>query len=356
MKLYIARHKLQMIFVNILLCYGLSACKKPVPEDMQPSKKAEEITVKINNDLDSICAQLKDDMLSMSAERTTFALEQINQNIRLCLPLMPLNQQIDLIDVSNQMYKQFLAVDRTIEQQKLFDQYVHDQAQYPTIQQSQLEKLTARDQYLLQHKGQAYIEIADTENHETFYKRSIQYLAKVFAPYFPEAEKTFIQELANQNQETHFNARDLNIQAQEISRRAQFWEDYVSHYPQSHYVKDAEFLYHFYSGLLFTGLKSAPVSTYYCGEIDIEPHSLTEIKLLSQKKNSRLADQARSFMKFIEMTPEQRSIEIPLSIPHTISEPKKTSIQLNHFLNLRTYDLNNLPLDCFSDAVCTAKK
>ncbi len=153
------------------------------------------------------------------------------------------------------MYRNFLQVERTAQQQMAFEQFAFDMAQHPTIQQSHFEQLTARDQYLLKHKGQAYVELFDAGEGQLRYRRSPEYLAQIFAPYMEEAEQVFIEKLAEQNaQPALASNKRLAIEPQEIATRAIFWEDYLKQYPESPYKKDAQQLLYQYSQLLFTGM------------------------------------------------------------------------------------------------------
>lgn len=326
----------------------LSACQKPIPEEVRVEKHHQDELQNVTPDLNLICKKLKNEMKQMSAQRTTFALQQINQDIRLCLPLMPLPEQKQLMQLSDQMYQQFLKIERTSEQQDAFDLYAHDQSQIPTIQQSHFEKLHIRDQYLLRHKGQAYIDLVDTANNKATYQRNAQYLAKVFAPYFPDSEKVFMQTLATQNQQPAFKQQNVLISSQEISQRALFWEDYLKKFPQSSHRRDAQYLLDTYTHLLFLGLKDSPVSLHFDGRLDIQATSLREIEHLAEQKNSRLADQARLFLKFIEMDSSQRHAMNTFSKSDT-----KPINELQHYLNLKSIDFSKASLrDCFSDAIC----
>lgn len=336
-------------FVICMTCISMSACQKPLPNEIHTDQQRKEETQVIAPDLNLICKKLKKEMQEMSAQRTTFALQQINQDIRLCLPLMKYDEQMELMALANYMYAKFLEIDRTTEQQNAFTAYAHDQSQFPTIQQSHLEQLHIRDQYLLRHKGQAYIDLVDTIHGESSYKRNSQYLGKVFAPYFPEAEKQFMQTLATQNQMPIFKKNMLLIAPQEISLRAQYWENYLKAYPESRYRSDAQYLLQLYSSLLFIGLEDSPVSIHFENQADIQVTSLVEIERLSKNKNSRLADQARMFLKFLAMNNQQRNNHLATeSTTNTTS-----SEQLKKYLNLKTFDFSKpQPRDCFSDAIC----
>ena len=258
-------YKAHIVLLISMMCGVLSACHQPLPEENRLEQRQQTEISNVTPDLNLICQKLQKEMQQMSAQRTTFALQQINQDIRLCLPLMPFSEQKQLMQLADHMYAQFLKIDRSVEQQAAFDLYAHDQSQFPTIQQSQFEQLHIRDQYLLRHKGQAYIDLVDTHKHKATYQRNAQYLAKVFAPYFPESEKQFMQELAEQNQQPAFKKNTVLISPDEISRRAQFWESYLKKFPQSSYKHDAQYLRDVYSSLLFLGLEDWPVSVDFEG-------------------------------------------------------------------------------------------
>ena len=352
MNLAVKLYKASAVLFIVMMGIMLSACYTPVPEEKRVEQQKQDEIKNVSPDLNLICERLQREMQRMSPQRTTFALQQINQDIRLCLPLMPFSEQKKLMQLADQMYAQFLKIDRTPEQQAAFDLYAHDQSQFPTIQQSQFEQLHIRDQYLLRHKGQAYIDLVDTTDHTTSYQRNAQYLAKVFAPYFPDSEKEFMQELAVQNQQPAFKKNMVLITPDEVSRRAQFWENYLKKFPKSSYKYDAQYLLDVYSSLLFIGLESSPVSVYFEGNLDIQVATLSEIERLAEQKNSRLADQARLFLKFIEMDLSQRLKTLRITENKSDTEPNARD-QLQQYLYLKAFDFSKHPTrDCFSDAIC----
>ena len=347
---------LLLCLLVLIACYYTPSCQQPTSQTA-PNTLNEARVENSTPDLNTICQNLFKEMKNMTAQRTTFALEQINQDTRMCLPLMKSSQQKQLMQLSQQMYNQFLSVDRTLEQQQAFDDYLHNQSQIPNVQQSYFEQLNIRDQYLLRHRGQAYIELIENAEGNMVYRRSPQYLANVFAIYFPEAEKVFMQELASQNQSSLSSQHNIATPAQEISRRAVFWENYLKAYPNSPFMQDAQFLLQFYTNLLFIGSPEYPVSKQYDGALDIDVAHMIEIEQLSKHKNSRLGEQARLFNQFIEMNSEQRLRQIRLSkkLYQNVSKNQSNLVeyQLSKFLNLQTHSSQNLKeIDCFKDAIC----
>jgi hypothetical protein len=338
-------------FVILMFLLG---CQKPepqpIPEHVQKQSQQDETV-----DLSSLCKNIENNMSAINAERTTFALEEINQDLKLCLPLSTFAEQQHLLALSNQMYKNFLTVDRTPPQQAAFEEYAFDLSQHPTIQQNHFEQLTLRDQYLLKHKGQAYIELFDAGKGLVNYRRSPEYLAKIFAPYMPRAEQVFIENLANQNMMPVFVENTLMIEPHEIATRALFWEEYLHQYPKSIYRKDAEYLLQSYARFLFKGLSNSPVSDSYTDQYAVRSNSLDEIEKLAQLKNSALALQAQKFLQFLQLSEQQRLQEIPLQLSakeqQSLSENQLTLKQLDQYLGL-TSTSSSATRDCFRDAVC----
>nr|WP_228259948.1 hypothetical protein [Acinetobacter sp. ANC 4779] len=321
-----------------------------MPEQVQKQSRQDETV-----DLSLLCKNIEKNMAEINAERTTFALEQINQDLKLCLPLSTFAEQQHLLVLSNQMYSNFLAVDRTPSQQMAFEEHAFDLAQHPTIQQNHFEQLNLRDQYLLKHKGQAYIELFDAGKGLVNYRRSPEYLAKIFAPYMPRAEQVFIENLASQNMMPVFVENTLMIEPHEIVTRALFWEEYLNQYPKSSYRKDAEYLLQIYTLFLFKGMNDSPVSDTYLDKYAIQSSSMDEIEKLAQVKNSYLALQATKFLQFLQLSKPQRLKEIPLQLSlkeqQSLSENQLTLKQLDQYLALQNLSLSKTR-DCFSDAVC----
>ncbi|WP_174560245.1 hypothetical protein [Acinetobacter bouvetii] len=337
-----------------ILFLFLLGCQKPepqpMPEQVQKQEQQDETV-----DLSVLCKNIEKNMAAINSERTTFALEQINQDLKLCLPLSTFTVQQHLLALSNQMYDNFLTVDRTPPQQSAFEDYAFELSQHPTIQQQHFEQLTLRDQYLLKHKGQAYVELFDAGKGLVHYRRSPEYLAKIFAPYMPRAEQVFIENLATQNINPVFVEQTLAIEPHEVVTRALFWEEYLKQYPKSSYRRDAEYLLQMYSLFLFIGLPDSPVSDNYLDKYDIQNTSLDEIEKLAQVKHSHLAVQAQKFLQFLQLSEPQRLKEtsVQLSAQESPSENKNLLVrkQLEQYLGLQHLSLSPTR-DCFSDAVC----
>lgn len=341
-------------YLTFIVFIFLLGCQKPEPQPV-PEHVEKQLQQEDTVDLSLLCKNIEKNMLAIDAQRTTFALEQVNQDLRLCLPLSTFEEQKQLLGLSNQMYKNFLSVERTAPQQAAFEAYTFALAQHPTIQQKYFEQLALRDQYLLRHKGQAYIELFDTGQGQLHYRRSPDYLARIFAPYMPEAEQVFIENLAAQNMQPVWVANTLMIEPHEIVTRALFWEDYLKQYPKSSYRQDAEYLTQMYRLFLFIGTPDSAVSDTYLDQYAIQDSSLEEIKKLAQIKNSALATQAGKFLQFLQLSEEQRLKQIPVELNASeqaaATENLLVQNQLKYYLGLKDLSLSKAR-DCFSDAIC----
>lgn len=320
----------------------LTACQNPTSEKYQEHEHSAPAQDAMP-DLNDLCQNLKTEMKNMNSQRTTLALEQLNQNIRTCLPLIDGPEQQKLLKLSDQMYQQFLNVKRTAAQQRAFESYTRDKAQYPTLQQLNFEKLNIRDQYLLRHLGQAYIELTSADSHPITYQRNPQYLAKVFAPYLADTESIFISALAEQQTQPALQGDDLAISPQEIAKRALFWQKYQLDFPQSIYRAEANHLTQYYTALLFKGSANRPVSDGYNGTKNIDPAVLTEIQQLAKLEPTKLSNQAKKFLVFINLTTAQRQqwqpTQLRLDPSRTASTEALAQQQLDLYLGLKPIDL-----------------
>ena len=85
-----------------LLLLLMLACQQP----KQPQVEIEpaETSVKKNTatqDFSLMCQNIEKQMAEIDDQRTTFALEQINQNLKVCLPLLEHKQQKNLMRHAN---------------------------------------------------------------------------------------------------------------------------------------------------------------------------------------------------------------------------------------------------------------
>ncbi len=117
--------------------------------------------------------------------------------------------------------------------------YAFDMAQHPTIQQSHYEQLTPRDQYLLKHKGQAYVECSMQVQEQLQYRRSPEYLAEDFcAIYAMRPNKSLLKNLAAQNIQPAIQDKSLLMLNPKKSQLVLYFGKIIfKQYPQSSLLK-----------------------------------------------------------------------------------------------------------------------
>ena len=343
MHLTLSLNNLKKWFLPMLCCGFFVACQPPQHTSNTETKTVDD-QHKVSIDLNALCNQLSHEMQQVDAQRTLFVLQQINQNLKVCLPLMTTDEQLKLLALSQKMYQRFLSVERTPAQQQAFEQYVSAVATHPTLQQQYFEQMHSRDQYLVKHQGQGYVELVTTNDGTLTYRRCPQYLARIFAPYLPEAEQVFIQGLAEQNRKVLFSHHMIQVEPMVLAERALFWQNYLERYPQSRYISDARYLFQIYSQLLFVGTQSDKVSESYRGQESIDPEHLAAIEYLAQQPRSKLSQQATAFLKFIQQDKESSSLSLDEEYQHTVEA-------LQRELNLVSVNLKRK--NCFADALCS---
>lgn len=151
-----------------------------------------------STDLNQACQQLKQKMQQIDATRTTFALENINWALKICLPLVSDQEKMYFLILSDKMYTEFFKVQRTPQQEQAFQHYALDFDHSSAIQQTHFEQLSWRDQYLIQHKNQAYIELFHNGK-KLAYRRQPIYLSKIFAPHLSQKQQFLMYALAEQH-------------------------------------------------------------------------------------------------------------------------------------------------------------
>lgn len=88
-------------------------------------------------------------------------------------------------------------------------------------------QLSPRDQYLLQHEGQAYIELLYQGEGMFTYRRQPNYLVDVFSKALPADQKEFLSRMAKDNQDIFYNDGALAVSWKELTERALFWEKFI---------------------------------------------------------------------------------------------------------------------------------
>lgn len=144
----------------------LAGCNKTSQQDQTVSKEQKSTAQKATEQRDSSCLQIMVAMHTINQNSKIEDLNQINEKLKTCVPSLKNEEQLKLIEASTAMYQRFLKQDYTEKTGRAFEAFgyaVLEQKQdLKKVMQSQKKlfaQLSPRDQYLLQHEGQAYIEL-----------------------------------------------------------------------------------------------------------------------------------------------------------------------------------------------------
>lgn len=345
----------------------LLGCQKPTQSTTE-HEQTQQQNVKKTTHQDK-CKNLDQAMQKVNENTTVEALNNINAQLKQCMNKVKNPQQLKWLNASTKMYQRFLKSDTDEQSATAFGDYMYsilenkDNHRTSSIQKGDpvlFKKLGKRDQYLLNHQGQAYIDFQHQGEGIFDYRREPQYGLDIFASTLPKDQQVFITRMAKDNQEVLIGDAALTISWAELVDRALFWENYIKQYPKGYFTADAKELFAEYTDYIFFGLDNTPVSDEYKTGTWFDEDALKEIKALAKRKDTQLSGRAQKFLMFIETPVEQRQQKFSLAPIKTQNEAgdELTSSgiarqQLREVLDLPAYGWQiNSPQDCHSDAIC----
>lgn len=359
---------MRFTLVCLMSAVLLIGCNK-VPEPSTDHQTSTKIKTDHSQQTKSIqCKSIDETMSKINAQSQINDLKALNQLLKPCLKMASNQQQIQWLHASTMMYKRFLKDSEYDEKAaKAFEDYgfsILDQEPTQTTEKHNIKgdhdlfkKLAPRDQYLIRHQREAYIEMQYVGEGLFEYRRHPHYLLEVFAPYLPRDQRQFIQRMAQDNQEILFNDAAITVSWKELIARALFWEKYIQQYPKSHFISDARRLYDEYSYFVFLGLDNTPVSDEYAPNSWIDEDALKQIKALAQRQESALAAKAHKFLIFIATPIELRNAQFKMNMRDENGQLKQqnqlTQEQLKQLLALKSPWSDEPYRDCHTDAICT---
>ncbi|PNW18197.1 hypothetical protein C1642_05750, partial [Acinetobacter sp. AKBS16] len=185
----------------------LAGCSKTSEQEQAVSKEQKSTEQKAIQKQDSSCLQIMVAMHTINQNSKIEDLNQINEKLKTCVPSLKNEEQLKLIEASTAMYQRFLKQDYTDKTARAFEAFgyaVLEQKQdLKKVIQSQKKlfaQLSPRDQYLLQHEGQAYIDLLYQGEGMFTYRRQPNYLVDVFSKALPADQKEFLSRMAKDNQ------------------------------------------------------------------------------------------------------------------------------------------------------------
>ncbi len=342
----------------------LSGCNKTSQQDQAVSKEQKSTEQKPVSKQNNSCIEINAAIQKINQNSKIEDLNQINEKLKTCVPSLKNDEQLKLIDASTTMYQRFLKQDYTDKTARAFETFgyavLEQKQQDPKkVIQSQkklFDQLSPRDQYLLQHNGEAYIDLLYQGEGMFTYRRQPNYLVDVFSKALTADQKKFLTRMAKDNQDIFYNDGALAVSWKELTERALFWEKFIQKYPKSHFIGDAKLLFNEYRYFIFFGLDNTPVSDEYAPNTWFDKDALEQIRFLSTQNQSSLAKPAQQFLKFIATPVEERNKQFKIDLTEKNGD-KKSNYQITHeqLEQLLKFDSpwnTEVYRDCHIDAVC----
>ncbi|MGE8550327.1 MAG: hypothetical protein ACN6NN_05410 [Acinetobacter calcoaceticus] len=354
----------KVLMMSMCSALLLAGCNKTSEQDQTVSKEQKSTEQKPESKPDNSCIQINAAIQKINQNSKIEDLNQINEKLKTCVPSLKNDEQLKLIDASTAMYQRFLKqayTDKTARAFEAFGYAVLEQKQRDPkkVIQSQkklFDQLSPRDQYLLQHNGEAYIDLLYQGEGMFTYRRQPNYLVDVFSKALTADQKEFLTRMAKDNQDIFYNDGALAVSWKELTERALFWEKFIQKYPKSHFIGDAKLLFNEYRYFIFFGLDNTPVSDEYAPNTWFDKDALEQIRFLSTQNQSSLAKPAQQFLKFIATPVEERNKQFKIDLTEKNGD-KKSNYQITHeqLEQLLKFDSpwnTEVYRDCHMDAVC----
>lgn len=342
----------------------LSGCNKTSQQDQAVSKEQKSTEQKPVSKQNNSCIEINAAIQKINQNSKIEDLNQINEKLKTCVPSLKNDEQLKLIDASTAMYQRFLKQDYTDKTARAFEAFGYavleqkqrDPKKVIQSQKKLFDQLSPRDQYLLQHNGEAYIDLLYQGEGMFTYRRQPNYLVDVFSKALTADQKEFLTRMTKDNQDIFYNDGALAVSWKELTERALFWEKFIQKYPKSHFIGDAKLLFNEYRYFIFFGLDNTPVSDEYAPNTWIDKDALEQIRFLSTQSQSSLAKPAQQFLKFIATPVEERNKQFKIDLTEKNGD-KKSNYQITHeqLEQLLKFDSpwnTEVYRDCHIDAVC----
>ncbi len=208
----------------------LSGCNKTSQQDQAVSKEQKSTVQKPVSKPDNGCIQINAAIQKINQNSKIEDLNQINEKLKACVPSLKNDEQLKLINASTTMYQRFLKQDYTDKTARAFEAFGYavleqkqrDPKKVIQSQKKLFDQLSPRDQYLLQHNGEANIDLLYQGEGMFTYRRQPNYLVDVFSKALTVDQKEFLTRMAKDNQDIFYNDGALAVSWKELTERALF--------------------------------------------------------------------------------------------------------------------------------------
>ena len=279
---------------------------KPAPLE----KSATKTTTATDSALDAkTCLALSDAMKKVDNTSKVEAIYAIQRQLKACLPTASNAEVLNLLKDYQAMYERFLWDDAAINEAD-FDEDYYD-VMYALewnekVPEEKLQKMSARTRYLIGLiQNDADVRVYNLGEGYYAFSHDLKGMADIFTPYLRPDQKAFIQRMAKDNQDIFWSDAAITTSFEELVERAQFWEDYITRYPNGYAVKDAKILLDLYRNSLFFGSDNTGWTDDAIREF-IEPEYKQTMVALTKRPNSIVAKDATNYLNFMALSDSER--------------------------------------------------
>lgn len=285
---------------------NIEQINKPTPLE----KSAAKTTTATDSALDAkTCLALSDAMKKVDNTSKVEAIYAIQKQLKACLPTASNAEVLNLLKDYQAMYERFLWEETDLNNSE-FDQDFFDVMnaleQGEKIAEEKLQKMSARTRYLIGLiQNDADVRVYNLGEGYYAFSHDLKGMADIFTPYLRPDQKAFIQRMAKDNQDIFWSDAAITTSFEELVERAQFWEDYITRYPNGYAVKDAKILLDLYRYSLFFGSDNTGWTDDAIHEF-LEPEYKQTMVALTKRPNSILAKDATNYLNFMALSDSER--------------------------------------------------
>ena len=314
--------------IGLIFLLGMSACqpKSDTSSESSETKNTEQVntptsleksatktTTATDSALDAkTCLELSKSMKKVDETSKIEAIYAIQKQLKACLPTASNGEVLNLLKDYQAMYERFLwddddaaAINETDFDEDYYD-VMYALEWNEKVPEEKLQKMSARTRYLISLiQNDADVRVYNLGEGYYAFNHDLKAMADIFTPYLRPDQKAFIQRMAKDNQDIFWSDAAITTSFAELVERAQFWEDYITRYPNGYAVQDAKMLLDSYRYYLFFGSDNTGWTDDDIREF-LEPEYKQTMVALSKRPDSILAKDAKNYLNFMALSDSER--------------------------------------------------
>ncbi|WP_435950107.1 hypothetical protein [Psychrobacter sp. DM8] len=305
-----------------------------------------------------ICTRLSQTINKIDNTSKIEDIYALERQLNACLPIANNSEILKWLTDYQAMYARFLSIDHDMDDENFYT-IMSLAEQHIEVPSEHLKTTSPRLRYLIKLvESDADVSILYIGEGLYVFHHDLQAMADLFAPYLPSDQAKFVERMAMDNQDIFWNDAAVAVPFAEVIDRAIFWENYIQTYPDSYFIKNAKNLFKMYRYTLFFGSDNTDWIDDLSREF-YDPAYEPMIRKLSARPNSILAKDAKTLLKFMAMSDNERKQKYPTDAQNEENSEwaawAKASEQLNQALPIPSpwgdNDDNNYR-DCLSSIIC----